>query len=101
MDNGQYGRWTTHSALQPYGKPDNALALAFALLAINEQSKGEQPGPAVAKITVSRADGTTIGTFEVDATDAQALSKHVSQMSDERYGPIERQALERLMRAND
>lgn len=101
MTGNAYGRWTSHSALQPYGAPDNMLALSFALLAINEQSKGQQPGATVAQITVSRADGTPIGTFEVDATDAEALAKNVSQISDERYGPIEREAIERLRASFD
>lgn len=97
----QFGRWTTHSALRPYGAPDNALALSFLLLALNEHSKGLRADPTVAQITVARADGTPIGTFRVDATDAETLSKVVSQISDDRFGPVERAAIERLLNTAD
>lgn len=97
----QYGRWTTHSALQPYGAPDNKLALSFLLLALNEYSKGLSPGPIVAKIAITRIDGSPIGTFDVDSTDAEALAKSVSQLSDDRFGPIERAAIESLRGLSD
>jgi hypothetical protein len=92
----QYGRWTGHSELRPYGAIDNKVVLAFALLAINEESKGKKPGPTVAQIIVRRPDGSPIGTFELDAVDAESLATAVSQISDNRYGPIERAAIEHL-----
>jgi hypothetical protein len=96
----QYGRWisaadTTNFAQD--GSPAAALALACNLYALNEVSKGVEPSPAAAVLTISGPDGSVLGQFAADAQDAEILIKRVHEMSADRYGPLFAEDLEHLM----
>jgi hypothetical protein len=96
----QCGRWISAAgtgALVKDGSPAAALVLAFALHAINEVSKGVEPGPAAAVLTISGPDGAVLGQFAADAQDAEILAKRVHEMSADRYGQVFAEDLQRLM----
>ncbi|MES4908886.1 hypothetical protein [Streptomyces sp. NPDC000395] len=66
----QYGRWVSAAGTTAFaqdGSPAAALALACALHAINEVSKGVEPGLAAAVLTISGPDGTVLGQLAADA----------------------------------
>ncbi|MFB6507480.1 MULTISPECIES: hypothetical protein [unclassified Streptomyces] len=53
--------------------------------------------PTAALITISRPDGTTLGTFRADAEDTGALAATALRLSDDRYGPLHADDLEALL----
>ncbi|MGW0577851.1 hypothetical protein ACWD25_18165 [Streptomyces sp. NPDC002920] len=85
----QCGRWISAvgtAALVKDGSPAGALVLACALHALSEVSKGIEPGPAAAVLTISGPDGSVLGQFAADTQDAEILAKRFHDAS---YDPEE------------
>ncbi|MFD4578182.1 hypothetical protein ACFWNK_38525 [Streptomyces sp. NPDC058417] len=97
-----YGRWQdTEGAGHVGGLPADRLALALALYGLNERSSGGTVRPTAALLTVSRPDGTVLGTFQADTEDTEVLAALITQHADDRYGPLHASDLEALLRAEN
>jgi hypothetical protein len=85
------------ASVRPYNTPDKQVATAFMLYALKRQMNGDVPGATEATITVTGADGRTLGHLRVDADDATRLTNAITTQIDTDFGPMERADVERMM----